>query len=316
MTERIAILGGGSWGTALAVRLASNGHPVKVWEFFEKQATEMQQLRRCPLLPDVELSSLITVSHQLQEVLPQSTLILVVVPSDKVESTLHTAASLIQNQNIIICSKGFAPGPQLLSDIAQKYTSGSVYCLYGPTHAEEVGLGMLSGIVLAGTGEKRHLCSLFQHPQFKVEMSNDIIGVQVSAALKNILAIFIGICDGLGLGDNAKAYIMTKGLQEITTIGRAWGADQETFYGLAGMGDVIVTCMSKHSRNRHVGEHLGRGQTLDQILAEMKMVAEGVTTAKLIPQLEAKFNVHVPLLRGLHDILFAGKKPQEVLEKL
>ena len=157
---------------------------------------------------------------------------------------------------------------------------------------------------------------MLEGPQFKVHLSEDIVGVQVCAALKNILAVFVGVLDGAGLGDNAKAYVMTKGLEEIQQVGLKWGAKKETFYGLAGMGDMIVTCSSKHSRNRFVGEQIGKGRKLEEVLAEMKMVAEGITTVKEAIKLKEKFGLELPLITGLYDILFNGKNVEAVLEKI
>ncbi len=312
----ISILGGGSWGTALAVQLAKNKHQVKVWEFFEEQARKMQVERVCPLLPEVRLPENIFVSSKMEEVVSGSKLVLMVVPSDKVEVTINQAAKFLENQAIIICSKGFASNLRLLSEAVKEKVKGEVYCLYGPTHAEEVGLGKLTGIVLAGGKGKAKLKKVLESENFKVELSKDIIGVQVAAALKNIIAIFIGLLEGLGEGDNAKAYIMTKGLEEIKEVGLAWGAKKETFYGLAGMGDLIVTCTSKHSRNRHVGEQIGKGRKLSEVLAEMKMVAEGVTNLKEAINLQEKFKLKLPLINGLYEILLEDKNPKEVLKKI
>jgi len=313
---KIAILGGGSWGSALAVHLAKKRNSIKIWEFFAEQAQKMQQQRICPLLPDVKLPDNILISSNMNEVLSDCELILIVVPSDKVEPTILQAASFINQQPIIICSKGFSKNLTLLSEVVQSNVKSPVFCLYGPTHAEEVGKGLFSGIVLAGKGNKKKLKSILESDDLKVELSTDIIGVQVSSALKNLAAIFIGILDGLNLGDNAKAYVMTKCLEEIKQLGKKWGAQEKTFYGLAGIGDLIVTCTSQHSRNRYVGEQVGKGRKLDEVIAEMKMVAEGLTILKTAIHLQEKFNLNLPLITGLHQILFEGKKPEEVLRQL
>lgn len=312
----IAILGGGSWGTALAVHLAGNKHSVKIWEFFADQAQEMQTQRQCKLLPNIAIPPNIFISSNMQDVLPNAELIILVVPSDKVESTIKNAKNYLTDQPIIICSKGFSNDGRLLSEIVKEQIKGEIYCLYGPTHAEEVGQGLFSGIVLAGGKGRRKLKKVFANDNLKVELSSDIIGVQISAALKNILAIFVGILEGLNLGDNAKAYVMTKGLEEIKKIGLALGAKKETFYGLAGIGDIIVTCTSEHSRNRFVGEQLGKGRRLDDVLTEMNMVAEGITTVKIAESFAEKFNLELPLIKGLHNILFKGTDPRTVLKEL
>src|SRR3989338_190407 len=247
---KITILGGGSWGTALAVHLARKGHILKVWEFNKEQAEEMQTKRFCKLLPEAILSENIFTSSNLEDVFIGSELVFLVVPSDHVEETMEKAKHFIKNQPVIICSKGFGKDNRLLSDIVREKVSGPIYCLYGPTHAEEVCQGLFSGIVLCGKNKDglQKWQKVLEGPQFKVHLSEDIVGVQVCAALKNILAVFVGVLDGAGLGDNAKAYVMTKGLEEIQQVGLKWGAKKETFYGLAGMGDIIVSCSSKHSR--------------------------------------------------------------------
>lgn len=314
----ISLLGGGSWGTALAMHLAKKNHQVKVWEFFAEQAREMQEQRVCKLLPGVKLPDQVWVCSDMAPVLQGSEAVLVVVPSDKVEDTIIQAASFLQQQPVIICSKGFASGLRFLNEVVQSQVQGNVYCLYGPTHAEEVCHGLFSGIVLAGKEgrEREQLKEALEHEDLRVELSDDIIGVQVAAALKNIIALFVGVLDGLQWGDNAKAYVMTKGLSEIRQIGVAWGAQKETFYDVAGMGDLIVTCSSKHSRNRYVGEQIGKGRKLDEVLKEMKMVAEGVTTLREAIQLREKLHLELPLLQGLYGVVFEGKEAKEVLKKL
>jgi len=312
----IAVLGGGSWGTALALHLARKNYSVNVWEFFTEQASKMQNERTCPFLPGTLLPNNIFISSNMKEVLNGSELVLLVVPSDKVKSTMNQAKDFLTDQSIIICSKGFDNNLNLLSDIVKEQVNGEVYCLYGPTHAEEVSKDMFSGIVLAGGNGKEEIKEVFQSENFKVDLSNDLIGVQVSSSLKNILALLIGALDGAGLGDNAVAYVITKGLNEIAQVGIAFGAQKDTFYGLAGMGDVIVTCSSEHSRNRHVGKQIGSGRGLQEVLEEMKMIAEGVTIAESIPLIKEKFDLEIPLLTGTYEILFQGKKLEDLFKVL
>ena len=312
----ISILGGGSWGTALAIHLAGNGHSIKVWEFVSAQAEEMQTKRVCPLLPGVTLPQKVFVSSQMKEVLTTMDVVLVVVPSDKVEITLQNAKPYLGSCDVVLCSKGFASDGRLLSEVAKSFTRGRIYCLYGPTHAEEVSMGKFSGMVLAGPSGNKNWKKVFESKMLNVELSDDIIGVQVCAALKNVVALFVGVVEGMGLGDNAKAYVMTKGLSEIRQIALAMGALEGTFLGLAGMGDLIVTCSSRHSRNRYVGEQIGKGRKLDEVLQEMKMVAEGVTAVKEAMKLEKKYKLKLPLIRGLYLILFKGKDARVVLQKL
>ena len=311
---KIAILGGGSWGTALAVHLASKKHDIKMWEFFEEQAREMQDSRVCKLLPEAKLPENIFVSHKIEDVLVDFELVLLVVPSNHVEKTIGQAKEFVEDQAIVICSKGFGPDLKFLTDLVKEKVSGEVYCLYGPTHAEEVCKEMYSGIVLAGGTGREDLKKVFVSDNLKIDLTDDLIGVQVAAALKNILAVFVGVLDGMGLGDNAKAYIMTRGLEEIKNVGVALGGKEETFYGLAGIGDMIVTSTSPHSRNRSVGVEVGKGRPLKEVIDEMAMVAEGVTTLKEAMGLKEKTGLKLPLITGLHEILFDGKDPKEVLK--
>lgn len=313
---KIAILGGGSWGSALAVHLAKKDYQVKVWEFFTEQAQKMQKERECPLLPGTKLAENIFISSEMRLVLQECELVLVVVPSDKVEITMNQAKEFLISQPIILCSKGFGEGLKLLSQAIE--VEGNIYGLYGPTHAEEVCKGMLSGIVLAGKEgkERDQIWEVLNSDSLKVDVSEDLIGVQVCSALKNILAVFIGVLDGKGLGDNSKAFIITKGLAEIKLIGQKLGAKEETFFGLAGIGDVIVTCTSQHSRNRYVGEQVGKGRELDEVIKEMNMVAEGITAVKSAIGFKEKLGLNLPLIEGLYSVLFKGKKIDEVLRKI
>lgn len=315
---KIAILGGGSWGTALAVHLAKKDHSIKIWEFFPEQAKEMQENRECKLLPGTKLADAIFVSSSMGEILSGSEIVLVAAPSDKVEVTVEKAKEFLADQPIIICSKGFADGLKFLSEAVRDKVNGEVYCLYGPTHAEEVCKGMFSGIVLAGKEghEREQIAEALHSENFKVEVAGDIVGVQVCSALKNVLAVFTGVLHGKGLGDNAMAFVITKGLAEIKLIGMKLGAKEETFNGLAGLGDVIVTCASKHSRNRYVGEQVGKGRKLDDVINEMQMVAEGVVAVKKAIGFKEKLGLELPLILGLHDVLFNGRDVEEVLKNL
>ncbi len=311
----ITILGGGSWGTALAIHLAKLNHVLKVWEFLTEQAKDMQQNRICRLLPEVKLPKNIFVSSIMAEVFP-SDLVLLVVPSEHAVGTIKQATPYLRHQPIIICSKGFAADTRLLTEAISEIIANPLYCLYGPTHAEEVCKGLFSGIVLAGSDGKERLRNQLASPDFKIDLSDDLIGVQVAAALKNILAVFIGILEGLQLGDNAKAYFIVKGMEEIRQIGLAWGAREETFHGLAGIGDAIVTCMSQHSRNRHVGEQIGRGRQLKEILSEMTMVAEGVLAIEKAMVLRQRFNLPLPMISSLYQVLFEDQLAAELIRKI
>ena len=312
---KIAILGGGSWGTALAVHLAKKKYQVKIWEFFAEQASEMQESRICPLLPDILLPKNIFISSNLEEVILDSGLILIVVPSDKVEVTMENAKPFIEKQPLIICSKGFGSDLKFLSEILNENFNNDIYCLYGPTHAEEVGHNIFSGIVLAGGDDKEKIREIIQSDDLHVDLSDDLIGVQIASSLKNVLAVFVGVLEGAGFGDNTVAYVITKGLKEMSKVGQKLGAKNETFYGLAGMGDVIVTCTSKHSRNKFVGQEIGKGKKLQEVLDEMSMVAEGIVIAEKIPELIKKTGLTLPLFMSVYRVIFEGLNPELALRK-
>ncbi len=310
----ITILGGGSWGTAIALHLAKNSidNKINIWEFFQDQAVEMQTTRKSRFLPDIELPNNITVTSNIEESLVNTKVVFVVVPSDKVESTLKNARDYLKEQPVVVCSKGFSNNTDLLSITIEKIINNDLYFFYGPTIADEVAKGKPAGAVIAGVRGSQFIIDLLRSDDFFIESSTDIIGVQISAALKNLLAICIGIVDGLEYGDNAKAYIMTKGLQEISLVGKTLGAKLETFYGLAGMGDVIVTCTSELSRNRYVGKELAKGRKLNEILVSMTMVAEGVNAAKHAYELSRKYDLDLPIITSLYKILFEGTEPSTI----
>ena len=313
---KIAVLGGGSWGTALAIHLAKNKHSISIWEFNREQAAAMQKRRICPLLPKIKLPEDLFVSARMKDALIGAELILVAVPSIYVEETMNKAAKHIHGQPVIICSKGLNKEGRLLSEIVQEKARGKVYCLYGPTHAEEVAQGMFCGMVLAGGKGKEKLKPLLESKKMVIELSDDLIGVQIGAAFKNVIALFVGVLEGAGYGDNARAFVINKGLEEIKQIGMSLGAKEATFYGLAGIGDIIVTSFSRHSRNKYAGKQVGRGRKLAEVLKEMKMVAEGVYTLKNALAMEKKLGLKLPLLHGLDKILRRKSSVEEVLHLL
>jgi len=312
---KIAVLGGGSWGSALAIHLAKKKYDVNIWEFFEEQAKSMQEKRCCPFLPKTKFPDNITVSSKMQEVIEGSDLVFLVVPSRVAEVTVKNAVNFIGKQPLIIATKGFSNGSKLLTDEVGKLIGNKIYCLFGPTHAEEVSLGMFSSIVLAGEGDKTNLQKTLESNEMKVELSDDIIGVQVSAALKNSIAILIGIINGSGLGDNAKAIAMTKGLAEIKQLGLKMGAKEETFYSLAGLGDLIVTCTSQHSRNFRFGKEIGKGNKVNDVLNQMKMEVEGLEVLKQVLLIEERNGIKLPLLHGTHDLIY-NECSKNKIEKL
>jgi glycerol-3-phosphate dehydrogenase (NAD(P)+) len=309
---KIAILGGGSWGLALASHFI-NKNEVSIWEFFEDKALEMEKTRLSPYLKGARLDDRISISSDIDKVILNRDIILMVVPSDKIVSTLEKCKNVGQKQTFIICSKGFTTDLQLLSDSAKKIISNDIYCLYGPTIAEEVYHNQFTGMVLAGPKKNIDIKEALEDENLIIELSDDIVGVQIGAALKNILAMSIGMLDGLGQGENAKSYFITKGLSEIIKLGLTFGAKEETFYGLAGIGDIITTCFSEKSRNRTFGQLIGEGKTMEQALSEMNNIVEGLAALKALNQISKQKGIDLPVLNGLYKIVFENEEPMSFL---
>lgn len=308
---KIAILGGGSFGTALSVVFSKNGHNVKIWEFVATQADEMQKTRICPMLPEVKIPNEVIISSDMQDIVPDSEIILLVVPSDKVEGTIKSAKELITDQKIIICSKGFGENQKFLTDVVRENITNPVYCLYGPTLAKEMAEGEVTGMVLAGKNDLSILEKEIKSDSLKIQTTDDIIGVQIGAALKNVVTIFVGIVEGLGMGDNTKAYVFVKGIEEIKKIGLELGAKEKTFLGLTCVGDLTL-----NSRNRKLGIEIGKGRKLEDILKEANHVSEGVLAIKNAVKLGEKLDLDLTLINGLYKILFENTDPIEILRSL
>lgn len=306
MSMKVQVIGAGGWGLALARRLALNGQHVRLWCRNEDAADALRRTRENPaLLPGVLLPEPVEVARDVD---PDAEMAVYAVPSHAMRRAAETfrfsprtirvsVAKGVENDTLLRMS-------EVIARVAPE--GGPVVALSGPTHAEEVGRELPASIVAASTDpDARELtqCAFFA-PAFRVYTSPDIIGVELGGALKNVIAIAAGVCDGFALGDNAKAMLMTRGLAEIARLGVACGADPITFAGLSGMGDLIVTCASRHSRNRRVGELIAQGKTLDEILSGSPMVAEGVRTAKSAKALAQKMGVEMPLTNAVYAVLY------------
>jgi len=325
MTEKIAVLGGGSWGATLAGLLAERGHSVALWEYVPAIAQALHATRRLATVPDLTLPASVQVTNQMAEALAGRSWILSATPSAHVRFTLKTAqgsGAVAPDARVISVSKGLED--KTLKRMSEVITEElrlpleRVVVLSGPSHAEEVCRRLPTAVVAAG--KKRDIVkdvqALFSNDYFRVYTQNDLIGVEIASALKNVMAIGCGIADGLGFGDNTRAALLTRGLNEITRLGVKCGARQETFFGLAGMGDLIVTCLSAHSRNHTLGEKIGQGKTPKAALAEMTMVAEGMVNAPAAQALAEKLGVNCPLIQEIHAILYQNKNPKESLQTL
>jgi glycerol-3-phosphate dehydrogenase (NAD(P)+) len=323
--DRVAILGGGSWGSAIAKVLGDKGITVMLWEYGKEAAERMQTTRECDKLPGVILPATVTVTSDLALALDKSSVVAFVVPSHTLRSVCKSIAAIlpeseVRKRHFVSLIKGIEEKTLLrMTEIVQEVIPGAdadnVSILTGPSHAEEVGNGLATTVVLANHQEETAaaLQDLFFAPSLRTYRSVDVVGVELCGAVKNVIAIASGILDGLDLGDNARAALMTRGMAEMARLGAKLGGSRESFFGLAGMGDLITTCISKHSRNRHVGEQVGRGRPLPEVLAEMSMVAEGVRTVSGVMELANRLNVEMPITAQVHAILFENRPARDAL---
>ncbi len=322
--EKIAVLGGGTWGATLAAHLANVGHDVAIWEFVPDVAAYLEKERSLKTLPQLKLPASILVSNNMSRVLEGRPFVLSVTPSHAVRPTFEAAVktgALQAKATIISASKGienktFFTMSQIISQVFPN--AGDIAILTGPSHAEEVAKGQPVALVAACASDQgqQRVKNLFSSETFRVYTSADVMGAQLGAALKNVYAVACGIVDGLGLGDNTKAALMTRGLAEMARLGHKMGAQGVTFFGLSGLGDLIVTCGSQHSRNRSLGEKVGRGKTLKQALGEMTMVAEGVNATESAHNLSVSKNVDMPIVTEVFKILFENKPPHDSIRDL
>ncbi|NLM53248.1 MAG: NAD(P)H-dependent glycerol-3-phosphate dehydrogenase [Firmicutes bacterium] len=318
----VAVIGAGSWGTALAIVLAENCEHVTLWARREELCRAMRQTRENrDYLPGVLLPKNITVTNDLEQAVYKKEAIVLVVPSHTVRSIARQIAPYIKTCPLIInCAKGLEEGSHCrMSEILeQELPQCFPVILSGPNHAEEVSRRVPSATVVAAKEERsaKAAQALFMTSRLRVYTNPDVIGVELGGALKNVIAIAAGVSDGLGYGDNTKAAIVTRGLTEIARLGRKMGANPLTFAGLSGVGDLMVTCTSHHSRNRNLGMEIGRGKKLTEILAGMRMVAEGVRTTKAAKELGKIYQAEMPITEQVYEILFHEKEPRRAVVEL
>ncbi len=321
---KITVLGAGSWGTTLALVLEENGHDVTCWSFNPKDIEQIQATHENKqFLPGVKIPDTIRFTSNLMESVRDTSVVAVVIPSHAVRKVITEIKDFVADSTTWITAvKGIENKTFLrMSGVIADATNSSperIAVLSGPSHAEEVSRKVPTAIVSACADKDtaRMVQDLFMRPYFRVYANMDVIGVELGGALKNIIALAAGICDGAGFGDNTKAALMTRGLVEINRLGVKLGANPDTFAGLSGMGDLIVTCMSRHSRNRYVGEQIGKGKSLQQILEEMVMVAEGVKTTESVHGLSKKVNVEMPIANEVYKTLFENKPSVEAMQDL
>jgi glycerol-3-phosphate dehydrogenase (NAD(P)+) len=321
MGTPVAVLGAGSWGTTLSVVLASAGHPVSLWDHDRPLLDALERDRENrKYLAGIALPDGVKVRAELEQALDGAAVAIYAVPSHALRSVGGRVARYGTRGVPVCATKGLELDTlkRATEVLAETLGDPDPVLLVGPSHAEEVSRGIPTSIVAAARDETRArqvqvLCST---PRFRVYTNTDVAGCEYGAALKNVIAIAAGLCDGLGYGDNTKGALLTRGLAEITRLGVAMGGRRETFYGLTGMGDLITTAMSRHSRNRHVGERLGRGETIEQVLGQMVMVAEGVNTARAARDLGIRHGVELPITGQVCAILFEGSTPRQALDAL
>lgn len=322
MKMRIGIIGDGGWGTALALVLHQSGHEVRVWGAFPEYVEEVRRSRENrKFLPGVRIPDAIVWTHDRRNAAGDADAIVAAVPSKFYAETLRPFRDILPAKTpILSVTKGLerSSGRRMTEVAAEIFGRTQIAALSGPSHAEEVARNIPTAVVVASADRTcaEFFQSLFTIPAFRVYTSPDPIGVELGGALKNVIAIAAGACDGLGFGDNTKAALITRGLAEITRLGCAMGAKAETFAGLSGMGDLVVTCMSRHSRNRRVGERLGRGEPLEKILEEMEQVAEGVWTCGTALELAQRHRVEMPIAQHVHAVLRGDMRPGNAVQAL
>nr|WP_295972396.1 NAD(P)H-dependent glycerol-3-phosphate dehydrogenase [uncultured Bacillus sp.] len=323
--ETVAVIGAGSWGTALSMVLADNGHEVRLWSHNPDQVKEINRSHtNRKYLPEIVLPEQIAANDSLEETLAGLEIIVLAVPTKAIREVLGKIKQVQKTPLIIVhVSKGIEPDSllrvsEMIEDEMPSELVESIVVLSGPSHAEEVSLRRPTTVAVSSKQIKvaERIQDLFINGSFRVYTNPDIVGVEIGGALKNIIALAAGISDGLGYGDNAKAALMTRGLAEISRLGMKMGANPLTFAGLAGLGDLIVTCTSVHSRNWRAGNLLGKGHKLQEVLDNMGMVVEGVRTTKAAWQLAKKYGVEMPITNALYDVLFHNVDPKDAVDIL
>ncbi len=318
----VGVLGAGSWGTALSVLLTENGHQVTVWSIDENEVKMLNEKREHELkLPGVKLPDSLVITGNMEDTIRGRDFLVLAVPSPFTRSTAKKMAPYVADGQIIVdVAKGIEESTLLTlsKQIEQEIPQADVAVLSGPSHAEEVGRKLPTTCVIGAKTRKtaEYLQSMFISPVFRVYTSPDILGIELGGSLKNVIALAAGIAGGLGYGDNTKAALITRGIAEITRLGVKMGGKIETFTGLTGIGDLIVTCASVHSRNRKAGYLIGQGMSMQEAMDEVKMVVEGVYSAKAAAKLAEKYGVSMPIVDEVNAVLFDGKSPAEAVNDL
>lgn len=318
--KNIAIIGSGSWGVALAVYLANQGKKVKIWSFAKEEADLINNEKKCKFLPNITLPEGIECTLSYEEAIKDSEIILHVTPSKFTRSIVKEYKKFVTNQPIIICSKGFEKDSLKTLDevIQEEMPEAKIGVLSGPSHAEEVSIGVPTVLVVASKHEDvlEMVQKDFMSKDLRIYTSKDVKGVELGGALKNIIAFCAGTAAGIGLGDNSFAALITRGLTEISRLGIALGGEKDTFYGLSGLGDLIVTCLSEHSRNRKAGKLIGQGKTLEETKKEVGMTIESIDNIEVAYELAKINKIEMPIVQMVYDVLYNKLDPKKAVEML
>lgn len=318
--SKIAIIGSGSWGVALATHLAKLGNQIKIWSFDEEEKRLINEERKCKFLPGLVVDEKITCSNELEEVIQGTEFILHVTPSKFTRETFKQYKQYVDNRPVIICSKGFEKESLKTLDevILDELPTAKVGVLSGPSHAEEVSVSLPTVLVVASQHEDvlKIIQDTFMCDEMRIYTSKDIKGVELGGALKNIIAFCAGVAAGIGLGDNSFAALITRGLSELARLGVELGGEPETFYGLSGLGDLIVTCLSEHSRNRKAGKLIGQGKTLEEAKKEVGMVIESIDNIEVAYELCKMYHIDMPIVETVYQVIYENLKPEEAVKKL
>lgn len=319
---KVSVIGAGSWGTALAVLLEHNRHEVTLWSFLESEITMLKEAHeQKEKLPGVKVSSNIHITGDLEEAVRGMDVVVLAVPSAFIRSTARKCAPFAEKDQIFVdVAKGIEEDTLLTMTqvIAEEIPNANVAVLSGPSHAEEVGRGIPTTIVVGARDHATasYLQNIFMNDKFRVYISSDMIGIELGGALKNVVALAAGAADGLGYGDNTKAALITRGMAEIARLGTAMGGKYETFSGLTGIGDLIVTCASEHSRNRRAGYLIGQGYSYQEAMDQVKMIVEGVYSAKAAIALGRKYQVSLPIIEKINEVLFGDLSAADAVKEL
>ena len=318
--KNICIIGSGSWGVALGIHLAKLGNNVKIWSFLQEEADIINNEKKCKFLPGVDLPEGIYCTTSYEEAIMNSDVILHVTPSKFTRNIVSEYKKYVTNQPVVICTKGFEKDTLSTLDdvIKDEMPDIKLAILSGPSHAEEVSREIPTAMVIASEDEDlaNEIRDIFMNENLRVYTSKDVKGVELGGALKNIIAFCAGIAAGLELGDNTFAALITRGLHEIAILGEILGGKKETFYGLTGLGDLIVTCLSEHSRNRRAGKLLGQGEKIENIRKEIGMVIEGVDNIEVAYELSKKYNVDMPIVKAVYKVLYEDLDPKVAVNML